>query len=71
MQVSDAVSMLGLSHDNEYVTEDGLFSVDIALRGRQIALEVDGPFHFTVNTLAPTGMNIFMFLSPSNDGDHG
>ncbi|CAI5947682.1 unnamed protein product [Closterium sp. NIES-64] len=31
------------------------YSIDIALPGRRIALEVDGPSHFTRNTLTPLG----------------
>ena len=27
----------------EYLTQDNLFSMDIALRGRKVAIEVDGP----------------------------
>ena len=37
--------------------QDGLFSLDIALRGPRgrVAIEVDGPYHFTLNTRQPTG----------------
>ncbi len=35
----------------EWNTPDGCFSVDIFLvyRGLRVAIEVDGPFHFSVN----------------------
>jgi very-short-patch-repair endonuclease len=34
---------------------DGLFSIDLAIVDRRIALEFDGPSHFTRNTLEPLG----------------
>ncbi len=46
---------VGISHDPGYVTTDGLFSIDLAIVGRRIALELDGPSHFTTNTLEPLG----------------
>lgn len=39
----------------EKLTEDGMFSVDIAIDKDHIAVEVDGPHHFTANTLRPLG----------------
>jgi hypothetical protein len=42
----------GLSPSFEYVTEDGLFSVDVALfvgEGVRVAVEADGPSHYTRN----------------------
>lgn len=53
--VSAVLEALGVPHQNEFMTEDCLFSIDIALSGQQVALEVDGPFHFTHNTRAPLG----------------
>jgi hypothetical protein len=32
----------GIPHEIEALTADGFFSVDIALRGRRVAVEVDG-----------------------------
>lgn len=34
------------------------YPIDIALLNRKIAVEVDGPFHFTRNTTEPLGMSI-------------
>ena len=41
----------------EYITADGLFSIDLAIVHRRTALEpeFDGPSHFTRNTLEPLG----------------
>ncbi len=47
--------MLGVSHELEYITADGLFSIDPAVVDRRIAIEFDGPSHFTRNTLEPLG----------------
>lgn len=52
---------MGIEHHNEFLAEDGLFSVDIAVLppgGPNVALEVDGPFHFTINTNQPLGHTI-------------
>lgn len=40
--------------------QDGLFSLDIALMGPhgRVAVEVDGPYHFTLNTRQPTGATL-------------
>ena len=54
--VSEALAAMGVQHENEGVTEDRLFSVDIMLRSARVAVEVDGPFHFTANTRRPLGM---------------
>ena len=61
--VSEALTAVGVAHENEGVTEDKLFSVDIMLRPVQVAVEVDGPFHFTANSNKPLGK----LLSPSSD----
>ena len=53
--VSEVLAAMGLPHENEGVTDDHLFSVDIMLRTPRIAVEVDGPFHFTTNTHRPLG----------------
>ncbi len=49
-----------IPHANEYLTEGGLFSVDIAILGssKKVAIEVDGPAHFTSNTLEPMGPSL-------------
>jgi hypothetical protein len=55
--VSSCLHSMQIAHQNEYLTEDKLFSIDVAILGGvpPIALEVDGPFHFTANTLVPLG----------------
>ena len=44
---------MGITHVNEYIIDDGLLSIDIALPEEKIAIEVDGAHHFTRNTLRP------------------
>jgi hypothetical protein len=39
----------------EYLTEDRLFSIDIALPAERIAVEVDGPHHFCINVRQAMG----------------
>jgi len=34
-------------HEMEYITSDECFSIDIAFPKEKIALEIDGPLHFT------------------------
>ncbi|KAK9846558.1 hypothetical protein WJX81_006537 [Elliptochloris bilobata] len=55
--VSATLNFMGVPHSVEYETEDGLFSLDIVVHGPRgrVAIEVDGPFHFTINTRQPTG----------------
>lgn len=55
--VSDVVAALQIEHQMEYLAQDGLFSVDVAIlsEGKSIAIEVDGPFHYTLNTHQPLG----------------
>ncbi len=54
-QVGESLRRLGISFELEYTTADGLYSIDLAIVDRRIALEFDGPSHFTVNTLEPLG----------------
>jgi very-short-patch-repair endonuclease len=54
-QVGESLRRLGVSHKLEYITADGLFSIDLAVVDQRIALEFDGPSHFTRNTLEPLG----------------
>ncbi len=54
-EVGESLHRLGVSHELEYITADGLFSIDVAVVDRRIALEFDGPSHFTTNTLEPLG----------------
>lgn len=55
LDVSDAMNSMGLAHENEGLTDDALFSVDIVARAQRVAVEVDGPFHFAANTLRSMG----------------
>ena len=54
-ELGESLCRLGISHELEYLTADGLFSIDLAIVDRRIALEFDGPSHFTTNTLEPLG----------------
>ena len=55
--VSNVVAALQIEHQMEYLAQDGLFSVDIAIMigSTNIAIEVDGPYHYTLNTHQPLG----------------
>ena len=55
--VSDIVAALQIEHQMEYLAQDGLFSVDIAILtgDKNVAIEVDGPYHYTLNTHQPLG----------------
>ena len=53
--VGESLRRLGISHELEYITADGLFSIDLAIVDERIAIEFDGPSHFTANTLEPLG----------------
>jgi len=48
-KVSSALTDMGVPHELEFLSEGGLFSLDIALKGRKVAIECDGPSHFAVN----------------------
>ena len=54
-EVGESLRRLDISHELEYITADGLFSIDVAIVDRRVALEFDGPSHFTTNTLEPLG----------------
>jgi hypothetical protein len=54
-EVGESLRRLGIPHELEYITADGLFSIDLAIVDRRTALEFDGPSHFTRNTLEPLG----------------
>ena len=58
--VSDVIAAMQIQHQMEYLAEDGIFSVDIALLGseKKVAIEVDGPYHYTLNTHQPLGHTI-------------
>lgn len=52
-EVGAALTSLGYPHRLEHMVADGLFSVDFALPALRVAVEVDGPHHFAVNTRRP------------------
>jgi very-short-patch-repair endonuclease len=54
-EVGASLHRLGMAYQLEYLTADGLFSIDAAIVDRRIAVEYDGPSHFTRNTLEPLG----------------
>jgi hypothetical protein len=54
-EIGESLRRLGIPHELECITADGLFSIDLAIVDRRIALEFDGPSHFTRNTLEPLG----------------
>lgn len=66
LDVSKMLRDMGIAHDFEYVTEDGLFSLDIATAGPRgpVAIEVDGPYHFTLNTRQPLGSTLIRCAHP-------
>ena len=66
MDVSEKLHFMGVAHEDEFVTEDGAFSIDIAVTGPNgpIAVEVDGPYHFTINTLNPIGGTLIRSAAP-------
>ena len=45
-ELAAVVELLGLTYEVEHPTEDGYFSIDIALPNQRTALEFDGPSHF-------------------------
>ena len=55
LEVGESLHRLGIWHELEHITADGLFSIDLAIVDRRIAIEFDGPSHFTRNTLARLG----------------
>ena len=52
-EVASIIGELGVPHVVEHLTDDGYFSVDVYLPDADIALEIDGPFHFI--SIADTG----------------
>ena len=54
-EVSQVMASLGVNHNIERITDDGLFSADILIEDDKVIVEVDGPHHFTVNTHQPLG----------------
>lgn len=57
IDVSEGLMRLGVTHSIEQLVARDLLSIDIAVvqDGRNIAIEVDGPFHFPVNARTPLG----------------
>ena len=68
-KVSAALHEIGMNHEIEHLTDDGVFSVDIRMLssggapGRssssRLAIEVDGPTHFATNTREPLGPTVW------------
>jgi hypothetical protein len=54
-EIGESLRRLGIPHELEYITADGLFSIDVAIVDRRIALEFDGPSHFIADTREPLG----------------
>jgi hypothetical protein len=46
-EVASIIGELGVAHEVERLTNDGYFSVDVYMPGADVALEIDGPSHFT------------------------
>ncbi|KAL4426696.1 hypothetical protein ABPG77_004752 [Micractinium sp. CCAP 211/92] len=58
--VASVMHELSIDFEMEKKIEDGLMSVDIALRGEMVAVEVDGAAHFTMNEpFVPLGRTIW------------
>lgn len=57
IDVSEGLMRLGITHSIEQLVARDLLSIDIAVvqDGQNIAIEVDGPFHFPVNARTPLG----------------
>jgi len=45
-EIASIIGELGVPHAMERLTGDGYFSVDVYLPDGDVALEVDGPYHF-------------------------
>ncbi|CAG9463319.1 unnamed protein product [Pedinophyceae sp. YPF-701] len=60
LDVSLALARLGVPHVNERTVEDGLKYIDVAIEQGDVrlAVEVDGPSHFTRNTAQPLGSTL-------------
>ena len=59
--VCASLDRLSVPHTIEQLTDDGLLSVDVALQaqdGKRVAVEVDGPSHFTINTRRRLGATV-------------
>jgi hypothetical protein len=54
-EVGESLRRLGIPHELECITAGGLFSIDLAIVDRRIALEYHGPSHLSTNTLEPLG----------------
>lgn len=68
--VSARLDEMGIQHALEYEAEEGLFSIDIAFSGpggAQVALEVDGPWHFTRNTKQPLGSTLLRYATSAEE----
>eukprot|EP00803_Ostreobium_quekettii_P009551 evm.model.scf_85EXC.8 EVM.evm.TU.scf_85EXC.8 scf_85EXC:58931-61486(+) len=64
-EVADTVKALGLEFELEHLDH---YSIDIALVKHKVAIEVDGPSHFVLNTLQPMGATILKWRGLSGLG---
>lgn len=64
--VSDVIAAMQIEHQMEYLAEDGIFSVDVAVirDDQKVAVEVDGPYHYTLNTHQPLGHTLLRSACP-------
>lgn len=58
--VSRVLHSMGVPHEVEKLASNGYLSLDIFLESPSgpVALEVDGPTHFTINTSKPLGSTV-------------
>ena len=56
-QVSSSLSRLEIAHDVEQLTWNDYMSVDILMPGN-LVIEVDGPSHYSLNTLRMNGSTL-------------
>jgi len=56
--VAEVVRKAGMPFAIEHLTEDRLFSIDIALTVEKIGIEVNGPTHYMANKHEPLGEHV-------------
>ena len=63
--VSDVLAAMQVEHQMEFLAEDGIFSVDVAIvqAEKKTAVEVDGPYHYTLNTHQPLGHTLLRWAA--------
>jgi hypothetical protein len=58
VQVSSTLKRLGIPHELEQLTRNKYLSVDILVRDWDLVIEVDGPSHYSSNTLKVNGSTL-------------